>query len=76
MMVELLDLKLGYWILLTALFVCQPNYSSTKSRVNQRIIGTILGVLVSADSVFHAIHRDQIVDCGCGHDAVFLLSQQ
>ena len=48
MMVELLDLKLGYWILLTALFVCQPNYSSTKSRVNQRIIGTILGVLVSA----------------------------
>ena len=48
MTVEVLDLKLGYWILLTALFVCQPNYSSTKSRVNQRIIGTILGVLVSA----------------------------
>ena len=48
MTVEVLNLHLGYWILLTALFVCQPNYSSTKSRVNQRIIGTILGVLVSA----------------------------
>ena len=48
MVVELLDIKLGYWILLTALFVCQPNYSSTKSRVVQRIAGTILGVVVGS----------------------------
>ncbi|SAY51844.1 YccS family putative transporter [Neisseria weaveri] len=46
--VELLHLHLGYWILLTALFVCQPNYSATKSRVNQRIAGTILGVIVGS----------------------------
>lgn len=36
----------GYWILLTAVFVCQPNYSATKKRLSQRVFGTILGVLV------------------------------
>ena len=46
--VELLHLQLGYWILLTALFVCQPNYSATKSRVAQRVAGTVLGVLVGS----------------------------
>lgn len=40
------DLSLGFWILLTAIFVCQPNYSATKKRLIQRIIGTIAGVLV------------------------------
>ncbi|MDO4626441.1 MAG: YccS family putative transporter [Pasteurellaceae bacterium] len=38
----------GYWILLTIMFVCQPNYSATKLRLKQRIIGTILGVLVGS----------------------------
>ena len=46
--VEILHLNLGYWILLTALFVCQPNYTATKSRVYQRIAGTILGVIVGS----------------------------
>lgn len=36
----------GYWILLTAVFVCQPNYTATKTRLIQRVIGTIFGVLV------------------------------
>ena len=45
---EILHLNLGYWILLTALFVCQPNYTATKSRVYQRIAGTILGVIVGS----------------------------
>ncbi|WGE67043.1 YccS family putative transporter [Actinobacillus equuli subsp. haemolyticus] len=36
----------GYWILLTAIFVCQPNYSATKKRLIQRVIGTMLGVFV------------------------------
>lgn len=40
------DLSLGFWILLTAIFVCQPNYSATQKRVVQRIIGTLAGVLV------------------------------
>lgn len=38
----------GYWILLTAVFVCQPNYTTTQARLKQRIIGTILGVLVGS----------------------------
>ncbi|VEJ22175.1 YccS family putative transporter [Neisseria animaloris] len=46
--VEVFHLDLGYWILMTALFVCQPNYSATKSRVVQRIAGTILGVVVGS----------------------------
>lgn len=40
------DLSLGFWILLTAVFVCQPNYSATKKRLIQRIVGTVGGVLV------------------------------
>ena len=46
--VAALHLELGYWILLTAIFVCQPNYSATKSRVNQRVLGTILGVIIGS----------------------------
>lgn len=40
-----LDSK-GYWILLTAIFVCQPNYITTKSRLIQRVLGTLFGVLL------------------------------
>jgi YccS/YhfK family integral membrane protein len=36
---------LGYWILLTTLFVCQPNYASTRQRLWQRIFGTVLGLI-------------------------------
>jgi YccS/YhfK family integral membrane protein len=35
----------GYWILLTTLFVCLPNYGSTRRRLWQRIGGTILGLV-------------------------------
>lgn len=46
--VEIFHVNMGYWILLTALFVCQPNYSATKKRINQRIAGTLLGVVVGS----------------------------
>ncbi|EFM87149.1 YccS family putative transporter [Actinobacillus pleuropneumoniae] len=47
LVVQLLNLDgKGYWILLTAVFVCQPNYAATKKRLVQRIIGTVLGVFV------------------------------
>ncbi|MFC3873431.1 YccS family putative transporter [Neisseria musculi] len=46
--VEVFHIHFGYWILLTAVFVCQPNYSATKSRINQRIAGTVLGVLAGS----------------------------
>ncbi|WP_304334442.1 YccS family putative transporter [Conchiformibius steedae] len=41
-------LNLGFWILLTGIFVCQPNYSATKKRLVQRIIGTVAGVAVGS----------------------------
>ncbi|MGQ0285927.1 YccS family putative transporter [Pasteurellaceae bacterium 22721_9_1] len=49
-MVEIFQLQSerGYWILLTVIFVCQPNYSATKQRLKQRMIGTVLGVLVGS----------------------------
>ncbi|MDD2161883.1 YccS family putative transporter [Pseudomonas sp. MIL19] len=36
----------GYWILLTTLFVCQPNYGATRRKLVQRISGTVLGLLL------------------------------
>ncbi|MDP8033117.1 YccS family putative transporter [Pasteurella atlantica] len=44
--VQIFHLELGYWILLTAILVCKPNYSATKKRLVQRILGTLLGVFV------------------------------
>lgn len=36
----------GYWILLTIVFVCQPQYGATLARLTQRIAGTILGLVI------------------------------
>lgn len=41
-----LGLERGYWILLTTLFVCQPNYASTRQKLKARIIGTLAGLLI------------------------------
>lgn len=41
----------GYWVLLTTLFVCQPNYGATRIKLVQRIGGTVLG-LVAAWALF------------------------
>ncbi|WP_421683383.1 TIGR01666 family membrane protein [Stutzerimonas urumqiensis] len=35
----------GYWVLLTTVFVCQPNYGATRIKLVQRIGGTVLGLL-------------------------------
>lgn len=43
--IQFLALERGYWILLTTLFVCQPNYSATKQKLVSRIIGTVTGLL-------------------------------
>ena len=44
--IQLTGLEHGYWILLTSLFVCQPNYNATRHRLALRIIGTLVGVAV------------------------------
>lgn len=47
-LVESLHLHLGYWILLTAILVCQPNHYATRLRLKQRILGSLLGVLIAS----------------------------
>jgi len=44
--IQISGLDHGYWILLTSLFVCQPNYSATRRRLALRIIGTLAGIAI------------------------------
>ncbi|MDR3413600.1 MAG: YccS family putative transporter [Formivibrio sp.] len=46
-LLHLLNLPQGYWVMLTTVFVCQPNFSSTWARLGQRISGTVVGLLVT-----------------------------
>ena len=39
--IQITGMNHGYWILLTSLFVCQPNYNATRHRLALRIIGTL-----------------------------------
>ena len=48
LLAEILGMAQGYWILLTAVFVCQPNRSATRAKLIQRIIGTLLGVVAGS----------------------------
>ncbi|TKI07526.1 YccS family putative transporter [Martelella alba] len=45
--IQLSGLRYGYWIMLTSLFVCQPNYQATRRRLTMRIAGTLAGILLS-----------------------------
>lgn len=44
--IQLTGMNHGYWILLTSLFVCQPNYNATRHRLKLRVIGTLVGVII------------------------------
>ncbi|PKH24241.1 TIGR01666 family membrane protein [Enterobacterales bacterium CwR94] len=44
--IQITGLQHGYWILLTSLFVCQPNYSATRRRLALRIVGTLAGIII------------------------------
>jgi YccS/YhfK family integral membrane protein len=44
--VQFIDQSQGYWILLTTLFVCQPNYGATRLKLFQRVGGTVLGLIL------------------------------
>ncbi|MCV9877756.1 YccS family putative transporter [Brenneria izbisi] len=44
--IQVTGMEHGYWILLTSLFVCQPNYNATRRRLALRIIGTLTGILL------------------------------
>lgn len=43
--VQITEIEYGYWVLLTALFVSQPNFNATKRRLRLRIIGTLAGII-------------------------------
>ncbi|AJQ93641.1 YccS family putative transporter [Gynuella sunshinyii] len=60
--IQALGLERGYWIMLTTLFVCQPNYSATRKKLVNRVIGTIAGLLIGAFllTVFPS-HESQLV---------------
>lgn len=36
----------GYWIILTAVFVCRPGYGATLAILRQRISGTVIGLIL------------------------------
>ena len=44
--IQITGLQHGYWILLTSLFVCQPNYNATRHRLTLRVMGTLVGVAI------------------------------
>ena len=50
--IQMTDIAYGYWILLTALFVCQPNFNATKRRLYLRIIGTLVGIIVGLAIIY------------------------
>ncbi len=43
---EYFKLEQGEWIVLTSLMVCQPSYSETRKRFFERVMGTIIGVVL------------------------------
>ena len=48
----------GYWIVLTIVIILKPNFSSTKQRRADRLIGTMIGCLLTT-LILHFVH-DQI----------------
>ncbi len=44
--IQFFEIERGYWILLTTLFVCQPNYSATRQKLVARVLGTFAGLLI------------------------------
>ncbi|ENW82836.1 TIGR01666 family membrane protein [Acinetobacter sp. ANC 3929] len=50
--IQLTNIAYGYWILLTALFVCQPNFNATKRRLYLRIVGTLVGIIIGLAIIY------------------------
>jgi uncharacterized membrane protein YccC len=45
----------GYWIVLTIVIILKPNYSMTKRRRSDRLIGTLIGCVLTA-VILHFVH--------------------
>ncbi|MDY7578397.1 FUSC family membrane protein [Herbaspirillum sp. RTI4] len=46
----------GYWIVLTIVIILKPNFSMTKRRLADRMIGTIIGCLLTA-AILRFVHQ-------------------
>ncbi|WP_112055732.1 YccS family putative transporter [Onishia taeanensis] len=51
----------GYWILLTTLFVCRPNFGATRRFLRQRILGTMIGLCLGWASI--SLFPSALVQC-------------
>lgn len=49
---HLFDFQNPYWILLTIIVIMRPSYGLTKSRSKDRIVGTLIGAVLAASTVF------------------------
>ena len=45
--IQNMNVSVGYWVLLTTLFVCLPTFGSTRKRLYERIAGTIVGLVAA-----------------------------
>lgn len=50
-LLQLIHPTQGFWILLTTLFVCRPNFAATRRFLTQRIAGTVLGLVAGWASI-------------------------
>ncbi len=61
-LIQTFNFDKGYWILLTTLFVCQPNYSATRKKITLRVIGTFAGLLIGVPLLtFFPTQESQLV---------------
>ncbi|WP_454723268.1 MULTISPECIES: FUSC family protein [Cupriavidus] len=50
----------SYWILLTIIVILKPNFSMTKQRYNDRLIGTLIGCAISV-AVLRLVHQPLVL---------------
>ncbi|MBB1632846.1 FUSC family protein [Cupriavidus sp. UME77] len=50
----------SYWILLTIIVILKPNFSMTKQRYNDRLIGTLIGCVIAV-AVLKVVHQPLIL---------------
>ncbi|WP_020201977.1 FUSC family protein [Cupriavidus sp. WS] len=50
----------SYWILLTIIVILKPNFSMTKQRYNDRLIGTLIGCAISV-AVLRVVHQPLVL---------------
>ena len=52
----LLELPRGYWIVLTIMVVLQPDFSTTKEKTQDRLLGTMAGVVIGTVLLKYHLH--------------------